>query len=288
MELVSAIITTHNRANLLERAIKSVFGQTYKSIECIVIDDASTDNTKEICNRYPLQYVYIEKSKGGNYARNLGIKVAKGKYCAFLDDDDYWLPEKTEKEVCLIEQMDCEMVHCGRRMEYVYSNGVVYKNTLPKSDHWGDMHKKILLTNCLTTTSNILATRQALIDVGLFDENLNFWQDYELTIRLAQRKPIFFVNESLCVYRVDTRDKIRLTNKYDDWKKAARYVYDKHATLFNNLNWLEKELVRLNYAADASRRARSSNKLLCSAYYSLLVWSRFLPARIAVKIKGIL
>lgn len=86
MEKVSAIITTHNREGLLKRAIESVLNQTYKNLECIVVDDNSTDNTREVCNQFPVNYIYIpkEETRGGNYARNLGIKAASGDYCAFL------------------------------------------------------------------------------------------------------------------------------------------------------------------------------------------------------------
>ena len=85
--LVSAIITTHNRCELLVRAIESVLSQTYSELECIVVDDASEDETPEVCKRYPVIYIQIpkEESRGGNYARNLGIKASKGAYCAFLE-----------------------------------------------------------------------------------------------------------------------------------------------------------------------------------------------------------
>lgn len=79
-----------------------------------------------------------------------------------------------------------------------------FKDSLPETTYEGDMSRKILLTICCTTT-NILAKRQALIDVGLFDESLRFWQEYELTIRMAQRKPFYFVNEVLSVYRIDKK-----------------------------------------------------------------------------------
>ena len=90
-QLVSAIITTHNRLDLLPRAIDSVLSQSYKNIECVVVDDASTDETQNYClNRSDIVYVRIEKedSKGGNFARNQGILAAKGEILAFLDDDD--------------------------------------------------------------------------------------------------------------------------------------------------------------------------------------------------------
>ena len=258
-ELVTAIITTHNRLDLLKRAIDSVFAQTYSNIELIVVDDASTDSTSEYCTQQPLHYIFIpkEESKGGNYARNQGIRAAKGKYVAFLDDDDYWLPTKIEKQVALIESKDCELVHCGRRLEIIKGDRVTYRDLLPNPLENGDMHKKILLTIC-TTTTNILVKRKALFEVGLFDENLRFWQEYELTIRLAQRKPFYFVNEVLSVYRINTSDKHRLTNKYEEWKDAVKYIHKKHAELYAKLNSIEKFRVYLMTMEDAIQRSKAA------------------------------
>lgn len=211
--MVSAIITTHNRKELLKRAIESVLAQTYKDLECIVVDDASTDGTNELCQSYPVQYIYIpkEESKGGNHARNIGIKASKGTYCAFLDDDDYWLPEKIEKQRALIQEKQCELVYCGRRLEYILPEITQYKDCLPDPRWCGNMQKLILQYICCTT-STILASRQALINVDFFDESLRYWQEYELTIRLAQRHPFYFINECLCVYRINVGDTDRLTN----------------------------------------------------------------------------
>lgn len=107
-ELVTAIITTHNRLELLKRAIESVMTQSYPNIELIIVDDHSTDGTDEYCKQlsistHNITYINIprEQSKGGNYARNLGIKNSHGVYIAFLDDDDIWLPEKINLQVQL-------------------------------------------------------------------------------------------------------------------------------------------------------------------------------------------
>lgn len=270
MKLVTAIITTHNRLNLLKRAINSVYAQTYQNIELIVVDDASVDGTSDYCKQLPLQYIYIpkEESKGGNYARNQGVRASKGKYVAFLDDDDYWLPTKIEKQVALIESKDCELVHCGRKLEIVKGDKVTYRDLLPNPLDYGDMHKKILLTIC-TTTTNILAKRDALFEVGLFDENLRFWQEYELTIRLAQRKPFYFVNEVLSVYRIDNTDKQRLTNKYYEWEEAVKYIHQKHAALYAKLNAIERFKVRLLVMNDAAMRCKSSDLMI--KYYKLYI-----------------
>lgn len=268
MRLVTAIITTHNRLQLLKRAIESVQAQTYKRLDLIVVDDASDDGTKEFCQALPLKYIYIpkEESKGGNYARNLGIKVATGEYIAFLDDDDYWLPSKIEKQVALIERKDCELVHCGRRIELVQGGLITYVDALPNPLEQGDMSRKILFTITAITT-NILVKRDALLEIGLFDENLQFWQEYELTIRLAQRKPFYFVNEPLSVYRIDRNDKQRLTNKYEQWKEAVQYIHIKHANLYAQLNFLEHCKVKLLVMGDAVNRCKSVG--LMKKYYVL-------------------
>ena len=275
--MVSAIITTHNRKELLKRAIESVFSQTYKDMECIVVDDASTDGTSELCKSYPIQYIYIpkEESKGGNYGRNLGIKASSGNYCAFLDDDDYWLPKKIEKQVSLIQEKQCELVYCGRKSEYIYPDSTIYKDILPDSRLCGDMHKLILLHICCTT-STILVLRQALIDINFFDENLKFWQEYELTIRLAQRQPFYFVNEVLCVYRVNINDTNRLTNKYFEWRKAVKHIHNKHKKLYKNLTLKEKIISKKQEWSDAEMRCQASHLTLRKAYYSFLM----LPFRV--------
>ena len=283
MKLVTAIITTHNRKTLLRRAIESVLNQTYTNIECIVIDDKSNDETDILCKDYPIQYIYIpaSESKGGNYARNKGIKAAKGEYIAFLDDDDYWLPTKIEKQVALIESKDCEMVHCGRILETIKNGKTYYKETLPNPAHYGDMSKMILLTIC-TTTTNILAKKQALFDVGLFDEELKFWQEYELTIRLAQRKPFYFVNEPLSVYRIDVKDKNRLTNKYYEWKNTVKYIHKKHEELYKKLSFIEHFKLKQLIWIDALTRSKSSGLIFLYFYYFILL----LPFKVTRKIKS--
>lgn len=265
MEKVTAIITTHNRLNLLKQAIDSVRRQTYPDIELIVVDDGSTDGTEAYCRRQPLQYIRVEaaESRGGNHARNLGIRAAEGKYIAFLDDDDRWLPEKTARQVRLIEEKGCEMVFCGMTIETVRAGIATYTDTLPHDSHRGDMSRAILYT-IPAVTSTMLFSRDALIDAGLFDEKLNFWQEYELSIRLAQRGPFFFVAEPLAIYRVDTGDRQRKTNKYALWLKAVEYVKEKHRDLYAMQTPAERLRTRLLINGDARARCKCSGRWLTS------------------------
>ena len=126
----------------------------------------------------------------------------------------------------------------------------------------------------------MLIDRQSLINVGMFDENVRFWQEYELTIRMAQVTEFYSVPEALAIFRIDLKDKYRLTNKFDEWKKAVMYIYKKHADLYAQLNWLEREFVRIGYTSDAVVRSRNSGRPALSMYYRLLLVTRFMPARI--------
>ena len=147
-KLVSAIITTHNRQDLLLRAVRSVFSQTYKNIELIVVDDASNDRADELLKEFNLQYIYIpkEESKGGNHARNTGILTAKGEYVALLDDDDYWLPTKIEKQVRLIEEKKSGIVYCGRIKERHQDGNISTSVDIKNME--GDIRKEVLHRGC--------------------------------------------------------------------------------------------------------------------------------------------
>lgn len=277
MEKVSAIITTHNRVDCLRAAIESVLQQTYKNIECIIVDDASTDNTKEVCEEYPVHYIYIpkEESKGGNYARNVGVLASSGKYVAFLDDDDRWLPLKIEKQVALIESKKCDLVFCGK-YDWIYiGEKVVVKEKLPDYLYNGDFSRSILFRVC-TITSCILALRQAVINAGLFDENLSFWQEYELTLRMAQKSYFYYVPEPLVCYTINTRDKGRLSNKYYAWMDNVRFIIRKHKILFSNLSLMEKIRLKARIWNDGATRAKSSG-LLFVYLKNKIMWYIFSP-----------
>lgn len=270
--LVSAIITTHNRKKLLVKAIQSVLFQTYKNIECIVVDDASTDGTREYCESLSeITYIPIEQkdSKGGNYARNVGVESSHGEYIAFLDDDDEWLPDKIEKQMNLISS-DVEFVYCGRLIEYIDNRGICVVKDYPKYGAKGDMSKKIL-SRIYCVTSEILVKRQLLIDVGLFDIDVKFWQEYELCIRLFQRTKVDFVNECLIKYRASNLDNNRLTNKYYGWLDAVHFIEKKHYLLYSELSNLSKLKHKLRLFSESSSRILKSNDRQLKRKYILQI-----------------
>lgn len=277
MKSVSCIITTRNRLNLLKRAIESVLNQNYECKELIIVDDGSTDGTRQWCEQMvrdgELKYIPIPpgQSKGGNYARNLGINASSGEYIAFLDDDDEWLPEKISKQVEYLQNNpECVVVYGNTIIEEVDCNGNInYKPIITDSEYNGNVSIKILLA-IFTTTSLIMTRRNAIIEVGMFDEKLKFWQEYELSIRLAQIGEFHCINEPLIRYRVNESDTNRLTNKYYEWRSAVRYIHKKHECLYKKLTYFELFKSKSVVWKDAANRSRVCGMKMTSIGYRIL------------------
>lgn len=274
--LVSAIITTHNRKKLLMRAIESVLTQTYKNIECIVVDDASTDKTQDDIQLYinsgKIQYIYIEPrdSQGGNHARNVGIYHAKGQYIAFLDDDDEWFSDKIEKQVREMERnAETGFVYCGVMVEKNLDK-TTWKVRPNRIDKYleGNISKEILI-RIITTTTTIMVKRGILEEVGYFDENLNYWQEYELCIRILQKTQAKAVREPLALYRVIDSDKNRLSNKMAGWEKSVKYIEQKHKSLIALLNKEEEAYRKAYIYIDGFLRGRNTGNI---RYMGKYVW----------------
>lgn len=269
--IVSAVIVTHNRLSLLQRSVESVLNQTYENIELIVVDDASMDGTQEWCENQDFKYIRIprEKSKGGNYARNLGWRNATGKYIAFLDDDDCWHPEKIEKQLIKLKNSDAQIVHCAIKREIIEADGHIrFVDNLLNRKYQGNLSSRILYQISLIT-STMMVSKELLNKVNGFDENCKFWQEYELSIRLLQHSNLILVNEPLVIYRVDVSDPNRLTNKLDGWEENANYIYKKHQNLFSRLNILNKFRVKLLWWYDRSLRTLNANDSKSKKYIFL-------------------
>lgn len=299
--LVSAIITTHNRLELLQRAVESVLNQTYRNLELIIVDDGSTDGTKEWCRSLTnkaqpeinISFISIPpgRSRGGNYARNLGIDAAKGEAVAFLDDDDVWLADKIALQVEIMKRHQCGVVYGARIVEMVQADdSVKFVESRLNPLYQGDVSHKIL-TAIFTTTSLILVNKELLESVGRFDENLRYWQEYELMIRLAQYTDVHYVNAPIIWYRVNYRDPARLTNNYSGWREAVEYVHTKHKKLYKGLSFNDSLKSKALVWEDAANRCRISGMNRKAKYYSGLykmwkLYAAFADGTIIEKIKN--
>jgi glycosyltransferase involved in cell wall biosynthesis len=203
--LVSVIIPTYNRSKLVTRAIDSALQQTYPNCEIIVVDDGSTDDTCEVLASYKdrIKYIYQENS-GHAAARNTGIRAARGKWVAFLDSDDIWLPEKLSRQIEILRSSSAKV--CYTNVFWNTGEGQSSEeNQLQDKDNKGsvkvfDEPFDLLLfeptSQCMIT---LVVERDLLIHVGCFDELINRHVDVRLCFRLAFETPFAYVNETLAV-----------------------------------------------------------------------------------------
>ncbi len=266
--LVSAVITTHNRLNLLKHAIDSVVSQTYKNIEIIVVDDASTDETQAyLASLDNITSIRVDKSLGGNHARNIGICSAKGKYVAFLDDDDEWFPTKIEKQVRLIcECSKCGVVGCSR---VFYDGNHRWRERIHLPE--GNLSESILY-EIPYVTSTLLVDREILLEVGMFDEHIARWQEYELQMRLYQVTEVCCVKENLVLYRVNYPGSNSLSADLDNWKSAVDAINIKHGALIQAASPVVQSKRAQLVLIEGARRAKAiGNKKACRAYLRKLL-----------------
>lgn len=215
--LFSIVIPTYNREQVLLRAVRSVLNQTFKDFEIIVVDDGSTDNTKEVIaslNEKRLKYV-LQKNQGATVARNTGIENAQGEYVSFLDSDDAWEPTMLEEQ--LRAYMADDEVGC------VYTNVCVITSDgkkHPFSKPLGacdNSYKEILQQGYMAPTSVLSAKREVLVRVGMFDIELPASQDDDICFKLSKNCKVTFVPKVLGNMYVGQQNRISVN--YD---KVAR------------------------------------------------------------------
>lgn len=200
MELVSVIIPTYNGTRYIMSAVQSVLDQTYAAYEIIVIDDGSTDNICSVLAPVFEKIVYIRQDNSGvGAARNLGLKNARGKYIAFLDDDDTWLPTKIESQVkILMDNPQYAIVYSYPTL--IDEDGEEIPNDRPFMFPSGDVYLDFLLKNRINTPSVTLVRKSVFEEIGLF--NGSFCEDYDLWLRIARQHAVVYCPEIQACYRV--------------------------------------------------------------------------------------
>lgn len=202
--LVSVVIPCYNCGKYIQQAIDSVKSQTYKGVEIIIVDDGSTDNSKDVILRNGNAVTYIfQENKGVSAARNAGIKAARGEYIAFLDADDYWAPEKLEKQLALFEKhREIASVNCG--LYVVNERGEIFR-TVPLDEM---KTKEMLLKELLVNNpihgggSGVIAKKDCIIAAGMFDETVSGSEDRDLWYRLIKAYNMRFIREPYVYYRI--------------------------------------------------------------------------------------
>ena len=202
MPLVTVIIPTYNYAHFLPEAIQSVLSQTFTDYEIIVVDDGSTDNTRSVVAQFDerVRYVYQENS-GPNVARNAGIRESQGRYIAFLDADDKWLPDKLTLQVPLLEANQLVgLVYAGMYLFDSETDAVIGYHPLERCQR-GQVLRQLYLDQFVPAPTPVVR-REVFDSVGSFDEHRVTSDDWDLWLRIASVYWFDFVPKPLALYRV--------------------------------------------------------------------------------------
>ncbi|MCS6830420.1 MAG: glycosyltransferase [bacterium] len=210
MSLVSVVLTSYNHAVYLPQAIESALGQTLGDLEIVAIDDASTDGSQHVLQRYAHRVmVVLHETNRGTYATlNEGIALTSAPYIAILNSDDVWLPEKLQRQLAVMESnARIGLVHTGFRIIDAEGN-LIQGNPLGIRFHpnpQGDLLAELLARN-LFITSSVMIRRECLHRCGVFEEHLFGMGDWDLWLRIAEHYTIGYVPEPLTLYRLHTRN----------------------------------------------------------------------------------
>jgi glycosyltransferase involved in cell wall biosynthesis len=214
--LVSVIIPTYNRAWIVRDAIDSVLGQTYADFELIVVDDGSTDRTPQILDAYGDRLRVIRQANQGvSAARNRGIGDSSGPLIALLDSDDIWLPEKLAVQVDFFKRYPAALI-C--QTEEIWIRNGLRVNPGKRHRKPSGMIFERSLELCLVSPSAVMARRELLGEVGLFDENLPACEDYDLWLRVGCRFPVHLIDKPLTIKRGGHEDQLSRQSSLDRYR----------------------------------------------------------------------
>lgn len=238
---ISVIIPTYNRADLLPGAVESVLNQTFADFELLIVDDGSTDNTKAVVGgliKRDSRIKYLRQNHSGAPARptNAGIRKAGGKYVAFLDDDDEWLPGKLKSQAALFSRFG-KLGLVGCALEIVFEGGDFIR--VGYSEQPKNYLTDLLRQNFLYSASSVMADKIVFFRAGMFDEALKNGQDWDMWIRIAEAGYDFaFVPEVQFKYYVHQKsisnmssqseienDLDRIFNKYRSYYRADKKLH---------------------------------------------------------------
>ena len=200
MLTVSVVIPTYNAARYVEAAVDSVLGQTFRDVEVVVVDDGSTDGTGAVLSRYKDAIRYLRQGNGGvSSARNRGIQESGGRYVAFLDADDTWLPEKLDRQ---IDALESSSLHRACYSAHTICTEALAPLAVERSVRYGSTLEDLLLRgNVVGTPSSVLCDRSLFAISGSFDLSLSQCADWDMWVRLATITEFLYLDEPLVTYR---------------------------------------------------------------------------------------
>jgi glycosyltransferase involved in cell wall biosynthesis len=264
---VSVIIPTYNRAGMLKEAIDSVLDQDYSDFELIVVDDGSIDETPQILNCYGGKIKHIcQRNQGVSAARNRGIATASGRYMAFLDSDDLWLPGKLTIQTDFLRSTP-EALIC--QTEEIWIRNGVRVNPRERHQKYSGMIFERSLALCLVSPSAVMVRRGLFDKFGLFDESLPACEDYDMWLRVSCRCPVYLINKPFIIKRGGHADQLSRQPALDKFRiRAIKKILDSQMLSVDQYNagvGMLKQKCAL-YAAGCRKRGRTEE----AQYYRFL------------------
>ncbi len=218
----SVVIPTYNRAHTLPRAIESVLAQSFKDFELIIVDDGSTDETPKILERYPIRVIH-QPNQGVSAARNRGIEAARGHIIALLDSDDEWKPHKLQNHYDFFKENPDYKIH--QTEEIWIKDGKFLNKKKKHQKKSGDIFYDSLHL-CLISPSAVAIKKELFGEVGLFREDFEVCEDYELWLRITRRYSVGYSPQLLVIKYGGHPD--QLSRKYfgmDRWRIKGMLPY---------------------------------------------------------------
>ena len=302
MGKISVIIPTHNRADILPRAIRSVQSQARHVNDIIVVSDGATDDTEDVVKRLAkedkrIRLIAYHPGHNGNYARNQGLAAATGEFIAFLDDDDEWLPRKTELQMEIFErEPDVGLVYASQNCIYE-DTGVSYQ-TQPMMR--GDLSQSIFIRGEMGTPSQVMIRRSVLEQTGPFDLELGALQDYDLWIRCCLVTKVDFVPEP-CINYYNSSGTNQVSSNTEKYIHARLYIREKYRkeiakygedferkidTLVENR--IAERCLRNGQNGEARRHAWKAWKIRKSKISFLLICASVFPYTFIVRVRSLI
>ncbi|RTL52948.1 MAG: glycosyltransferase family 2 protein [Rhodocyclaceae bacterium] len=236
MPAISVVIPSYNRGYCIGDTLQSLLSQTYGDFEAIVVDDASEDDTRERVQAMAdprIRYVAHRYNRGGNAARNTGIRHARGDYVAFLDSDDQWAPDKLGKQLEGMLSLGPDYGASYTWMVCVDQHGRESERISHRFE--GDWRERILVSNFIGSFSAFMVRTNLLNQIGGLDENLRSCQDWDLFIRLSRHTRLHCLAEHLVGYTRRVGGGNRISENSPAVVQGHRHILFKFSTDYNAL-----------------------------------------------------
>ncbi|NJM42027.1 MAG: glycosyltransferase family 2 protein [Anaerolineae bacterium] len=252
---VTVVTPSYNSARYIAQTVNSVLAQTFTDFEHIIVDDGSTDNTRELLEPYlqrePQRLIYVHQQNAGeSVARNNAIRRARGEYVAFLDSDDWWTPNNLALQVPALDAAPEAVA------SYAYSfavdndgNPISFRGANRMS--WGQpgvhaLFERLVMGNVIANPNTVLARKTALLQTTLFDEDIEWGEDWQLWLQLSLLGPFLFTPQETACYRMRRPGRRLEIEASDDFVSENATVLQRafdavKAHHLNRADWLKLE-----------------------------------------------